>query len=208
MNLDWFPLILVTLFPFVNDWSKDEHVTQIWPMRLQKSIPISLWQKELVHIPLSFAFGNYCERMITGCWSNHPVTMRRNITVTLKRAKKKYGGKFRSSLTLFATAPFLEQPPLGFLLSERVKCHCCLRYPYQVFSSLRPTAFLPYMTHYLENDSLAAGWQDSSDWDYWTFDISLICSRGFLEGLETNWILVNHSWRKISISGKFPQSGK
>ena len=44
------------------------------------------------------------------------MTMRRNITVTLKREKKKYGWKFRSSLTLFATAPFLEQPTSWLLV--------------------------------------------------------------------------------------------
>lgn len=52
---------------FVSDWSKNGHVTQIWPSRQEeKSVSIPLEQKELVPVLLSSALRNYCEGMMVG----------------------------------------------------------------------------------------------------------------------------------------------
>lgn len=70
-------------------------------------------KKEFVHVPLFLLLGIIVKHD-GWCDGSHPVSMRRNSTVTLRRAKKKDGRKFRSLLTLFPTAPSLELPTSGF----------------------------------------------------------------------------------------------
>lgn len=100
MNCDWFPLTIVTSLPFVSDWSKDGHVTQIWPMRQkEKSIPILLWQKELVHVLLSFTFG-----IIVKAWwlvlQQSSCDHEENYHCHTEENKEERWGKFRSLLTV------------------------------------------------------------------------------------------------------------